>query len=159
MPRLMLTTPSPAPATVTLLCPSDMKFPADAPDTSGPSYDVESLQDPAMLPSVRTALTLICCPAALLHCSDVSDTHELSSHPVPPTRASALAPSVQKLSPTTVIKVADAPRIFTLTASPPVAACARIPVRLLPASPPTARPPAPLTIALSYDTAMLMLIA
>ena len=151
----MLPTPSPAPATVTLLRSSDMKFPTDAPDSSGPSYDVESLQDPAMLPSVRIALTLICCPAALLHCSDVSDTHKLSSHPVTPTRASALAPSVQKLSPTTVIKVADAPRILSFLA---VADSIRISM-CLPDSSPTSRPPAPLTIALSYDTAMLMLIA
>ena len=92
-----------------------------------------------MLPSVNTTLTLLLPPAALLHCSDVSDTHALCSHPVTPTRASALDPCVQKLSPTTLIMVADAPRMFT-------------------SSPLTPSRPPPLTTALSYDTAVLMLI-
>ena len=111
-PLLTLHSPSPAPSTVTLLCFVDMRFRTDAADTTTPSYETVSLQDPVVLPSVSVTRTLPPVPTALVHANDVSDTHALASHPVTPTRVLGLAPSVQKLSPITLISVADVPLMF-----------------------------------------------
>ena len=162
------TNPSPTPTTVTL-CPSTgiTFLTPPPPDTPSPSYDTSSLADPATPPSVTVTLVLIALPTPVLHCSVVSDTHELISHPVTPTRPSGLAPVIQKLSPTTLIIVDLALPAFVPSTSsnapsdpPSSPASSRTPPRL-----PTIAPSddscrlAPRTSALSYDTPMLMLPA
>ena len=164
---LGLMIPSPLPATVTTLLCVDIPFRVAAPDTSVPSYDATSLPDPVALPSVTVTLQLLPVPTAALHRMAVSDIHALSSHPVDPTRPIGLAPPVQKLSPIMLIRVPDAPCTFT---PPPVCTSSSTSVFVFPHSkqelerlkPATLSPSlpraAPLTTALSYDTALLMLI-
>ena len=154
-PALVLDTPRPLPITVTLLCSPAIVFPTDVPDTSGPSYEIASLADPVTDPSVTATLVLPPRPIPPLHCTVVSDIHALISHPVIPTRPPALAPSVQKLSPTIRITIHDAPRMFTPSSPPASVAPASSPAS--PSCTPPSRP-APLTTALSYDTIMLVLI-
>jgi hypothetical protein len=157
-PLLTLHSPSPAPSTVTLLCFVDMRFRTDAADTTAPWYDTVSLQNPVVLPNVSVIRTLPPVPTALLHDNDVSDTNALASHPVNPTRALGLAPSVQKLSPITLIIVADEPQMFALSPSPPPSCSSLRCPSSLPSSRSPSPQPAPLTTALSYDIAMLLLI-
>ena len=95
---LALDTPSLLPIAVTLLCSPAIVFVIDVPDAFGPSYEMAWLADPVTDPSVTATLVLPPLPMPPLHCTLVSDTHALISHPVTPPRPRAVAPCFEKLS-------------------------------------------------------------
>jgi hypothetical protein len=67
--------------------PVAARLPTSTPDTDPASYDTPSVIDALLDPTVMLTRTVPDTPPPTWHTTDVSDTHSLASHPLPPTRA------------------------------------------------------------------------
>ena len=75
-------------------------------------YDTISEPLDVLEPAVRLILNVLDDPAATLHTRDVSDSHVLTSHPVPPVRKLPLTPAAPKLAQVTVRFMLPVPAAF-----------------------------------------------
>ena len=148
------TVPMSAPLTVRLPCPPPGKFAPPYPVPSTPSKLTTSDTVPTPDPAVTTAPTLPPDPDPTLHLTELSDTHPVPSHPVPPVPPPTLYDPVPRLPPLTVRLPCPVVPWFTTPAPhprpagtsydpPPVIVLDRIPAVTYVARLPPAPPPPP----------------
>ena len=91
---MYVTSPIPAPCTVTDADPVVARFTLFAADAVGTLYDSKALDvaGTPFTPTVTIAFVLVLCPAGILHTTAVSETHTLDSHEVKPIFAFPLSP-------------------------------------------------------------------
>jgi hypothetical protein len=138
--------PIPLPTTVKLAAPLLATFTRTLPESETTSTHIPSVTLPVRTPAVTDKLRLLACPPELRHDTAVSDTHDESSHPLPPIRPACIvrdttpypAPSTVRLTdpldPTfdrsTTLAIptsADAPSVTDPVTTPPVNTTRNVP--------------------------------